>query len=92
MASLSLSSSQKRTALLKARAELEKTIFAMGLGLGFDLSSQDLKFVSTNWCDVDGNPTIDLDSDQGRTCMHLARLCERHAQIVGKLEGPNRIV
>lgn len=91
MASFSLSSTQKRAALLRAREDLEKLIYSIGISLDLELEGVDLTKISDLWAAEDGSSLI-AGNPNAPAFEYLEQLAFRLTKIIDKLEGPNRIV
>lgn len=91
MSSFTLSPTQKRAALLRARQDLEKLIYAVGLSLDLDLDGVDLTKITDIWTADDGTSLITGNQNAG-AYNYLEQLAFRLTNIIDKLEGPNRVV
>jgi hypothetical protein len=94
MTDFTMNRDQRRTALLRARSNLEGAMYSMVTTLGFDPDELDYLIPDKLWqTEVVGVSLIDdYNEEQRRPYSQLKKMSEHLSTIVEKLEGPNRVV
>ena len=90
----SMTTAERRQILLRARKDVETTMFELAFGMGLDADAMDFTQPDVLWqTDVEGVSLIDdFPEADKKPYENLKKLSENFINIVGKLEGPNRVV
>jgi|TARA_B110000263_G_scaffold172434_1_gene150371 hypothetical protein len=89
----SMNTAERRKALLQARRDVELNMYAIATALGFDADTMDYENPDHLWKDDLGEAEIySWDIGAQQPYLDLQEISLHFKKIVGKLEGPNRVV
>jgi hypothetical protein len=89
-----MNNAERRAALIRARKDIETSMYSIAMSLGLDADAMDYSNPSILWqTDVEGVSQIDhLSDEQKRPYVDILNCSINFRKIVEKLEGPNRVV
>ena len=90
----SMTTEERRQVLLRSKKDVETTMYEMASSMGLDADAMDYSNPDVLWqTDVEGVSLIDnLDEAGKKPYENLKKLSEHFNNILGKLQGPNRVV